>query len=117
MSEAQRATLERLQTALTALAAERAAREQAEQERDDYKECYLDSKKMAKLIGDALNGEGAARQPSLCDLVRPVEALQERVEALEQALREIAGKSCCEAFHPCLCGCDTVREIARKALA
>lgn len=51
-------------------------------ERDDYKEAYEDSKRLAREIGVALDGEGAAIQPSLCDLVMPVQRMREALARL-----------------------------------
>ncbi|WP_112308999.1 hypothetical protein [Pseudogemmobacter bohemicus] len=56
---------------------------EVEAERDDYKEAYLDTKRLAREIDVALHGEeGAAQQASLCDLVHPAREMRERLAAL-----------------------------------
>lgn len=54
-------------------------------ERDDYKEAYDDTKRLARLIDVALCGEdGAAKQASLCDLVSVAKITRDRAEAAER---------------------------------
>jgi hypothetical protein len=56
----------------------------------DYEEAMADKRRLARMIDVAMHGEeGAALQPSLCDLVGPASALRDRVAALEGALKKI----------------------------
>ena len=56
-------------------------------ERDDYKQVADDARRLARLIDVAMYGEeGAAKQASLCDLVRPAQKMAARLAALEEAL-------------------------------
>jgi hypothetical protein len=65
---------------LTALTAQV---ERVTRERDDYRECYEDARRVARAIGVAMHGIGAAASPSLCDLVGPASRLRQRAEAAE----------------------------------
>jgi len=85
-------------TTLTTQLAERDAElARATAERDDYRDAYEDTKRLARMIDIAMHGEeGAAQQASLCDLVGPAEELsdalvlaQTRIAALTEALVEI----------------------------
>lgn len=63
----------------------RGERDEARQQRDDYKECYEDTKRLARSLDVAMHGEAnAATGPSLCDLIGPAEDLRTRAEAAEQ---------------------------------
>ena len=60
----------------------------------DYEAMQVQNRKLVRRLDVALNGDGAARQASLCDLVSQFEdkpVLTERIERLEAALRELVG--------------------------
>jgi len=55
-------------------------------ELSDYKEAHESKQELVREIGKILDGENAAKQPSLCDLVGPIRDLKSE---LEQAKKEI----------------------------
>lgn len=68
------------------------------QERDELKECLNDVRRLTKELDVALNGDNAASQPSLCDLVGQVKMIgsiseikaQAAMTAIKIAAREFA---------------------------
>ena len=64
-------------------------------ERDDLREAYADTRRLAREIDRAMHGDAAAQQASLCDLVAPAAQLRAERDAAHALLRSIrywAGK-------------------------
>lgn len=72
---------------LQALAENKAKDQEIERLKADAKEMYDENNRMARLIDQAMHGEDAAQQSSLCDLVGPARDLRLRAETAEAALR------------------------------
>jgi hypothetical protein len=60
-----------------------------QQELDGYKEWAEDYKLLVREIAIALHGDDAAKQPSLCDLVGPVQKLAAEFAALQQEYKAL----------------------------
>lgn len=65
-------------------------REQDRAQIADYEEVLADKRRLAREIDTAMHGEdGAAKQPSLCDLVQPAKWLRERADAADKRVAEL----------------------------
>lgn len=70
------------------LTAAKARIAELETERDDYKDAYEDTKRLAREIDVAMHGDAAAQQASLCDLIPLARQLKaERDEAYRLVVR------------------------------
>jgi hypothetical protein len=74
-----------LRAALTHEAAKDAELKRLREENEDIKDVLNDKRRLTKDLDIAMHGEeGAAKQASLCDLIRPAERLRARIEVLEK---------------------------------
>lgn len=56
---------------------------------EDYKECFEDHKRLVREIDVIINGDGAAKQASLCDIVSDIKALVDYIPCNIEFLRLI----------------------------
>lgn len=72
----------------------RKERDEAREEIQGHEEASADKRRLARMIDVAMHGEeGAAQQPSLCDLVGPANELRKRAEAAEASAAHLRAEN------------------------
>lgn len=73
---------------------------QLEAENVDYKEAHEDHKRLVREVDVIMNGDNAAEQASLCDLVSQIKAVFAENARLREAMDESYGLLCCIKTSP-----------------